>query len=758
MRFISGLQVLVVVAAVAQMTACGDPSGPRTGPPASVLLLAGDAQPSPEVGTKLPLPLTIRVIDAQGQSVSGATVVWSTSSGSLSASESLTNVFGAASIEWTLGPLVGTQTATATVMGVSPVTFTQRAIAGPLAQIILSRDTVRFLGIGDTFRMTARPADRFGNNVLDGGSTIESADTSIVTADNFGNGAFLIARASNATTTIRASAGTLMKTGTIIVLPPPCQSGANAFNLAVGEIATLSGETASEFCVQGTSAGAEFTAIPFYSDQAGSLLRFSISTGGTTIGASPSHLLTPRFQVLRALPSPNIQKDEAFETELRETSRRELTPLIPLARLGKPRSSARFNLSVQVPQIGDLMQLNTNSSSACTNPRIRTGRVAAITNRAIVVSDTANPPNGFSDADFEFFGVTFDTLVYGVGTQNFGDPTDIDANQRVILFFTRAVNELTPPLQNSYVGGFFFSRDLFPKTASGNVEACVASNVAEMLYLLVPDPEGVVNQNIRSTSFVRTVTAGVLAHELQHLINASRRLYVNTGSSTFEDTFLDEGLAHIAEELTFYRASGLTPKQNISESLVHSSQRISDAFDSFAAANMRRYREFLLNPLTNSPYADGASLMTRGAIWSFLRYAADRRGGLEGSIWFQLVNAPAGSRGLLNLSRVFGLELTSWIRDWAIANYADDFIPGVPLVDTHPSWEFRSTVASVNEGNFPLGTTQIDSVRITSVAISDGSSAYLRFGVLPGAIGGGRIVARGAPVPMGFTLSILRTK
>jgi hypothetical protein len=47
---------------------------------------------------------------------------------------------------------------------------------------------------------------------------------------------------------------------------------------------------------------------------------------------------------------------------------------------------------------------------------------------------------------------------------------------------------------------------------------------------------------------------------------------------------------------------------------------------------------------------------------------------------------------------------------------------------------------------------------ITSVAISDGASAYLRFGVLPGAVGGGRIMSRGAPVPPGFTLSILRTK
>lgn len=758
MRFISGLQVLVVVAAVAETPACGDASGPRTGPPASMVLVAGDAQLSPEVGTKLPLPLTIKVIDAQGQSISGATVVWSTSSGSLSASTSRTNGEGAASIEWTLGPLVGTQTATATVTGVTPATFTQRAVAGPLAQIILSRDTVQFLGIGDRFRMTARPADRFGNSLLDG-STIESADTSIVTAENFGNGAFLTARASNATTTIRALAGSLVKIGTIIVLPPPCQGGSNVFNLAVGEIATLAGEAASEFCVQGTSAGAEFTAIPFYSDQAGTQLRISISTGSTTVGASPSQLLAPRLQVLRGLSSPAIQRDESFEAELREKSHRELTPLIPLARLTRQRSGGRFSLSVQVPQVGDLIQLNANSSSACTNARMRTGRVAAITTRAIVVSDTANPPNGFTDADFQYFGVTFDTLVYTVNTQNFGDPTDIDANQRVILFFTRTVNELTPPLQNSYVGGFFFSRDLFPKTASGgSVDPCATSNVAEMMYLLVPDPEGVVNQNVRTTSFVRTVAPGVLAHEFEHLINASRRLYVTTGSSAFEDTFLDEGLAHIAEELTFYRASGLTPKQNISDASAHSSQRISDAFDSFAAANMRRYREFLMNPLTNSPYADNASITTRGAIWSFLRYAADRRGGLESSTWFQLVNPPAGSRGLLNLSRVFGLDLTSWIRDWAVANYSDDFIPGVPPVGTHPSWEFRSTVASLNEGNFPLGTAQIDSVSITTVSINDGASAYLRFGVLPGAIGGGRITSRGAPVPPGFTLSILRTK
>jgi hypothetical protein len=757
MRLLFGLRIFVGVAGVAQMTACGDASGPKIGPPAHVGLVTGDAQPSSEVGTKLALPLTIKVTDAQGQNVSAAAVVWSTASGSFSASTSLTNVEGTASVEWTLGPLAGTQTATATVAGIPPVTFTHRAVAGPLAQIILTRDTVRLLGIGDTFRMTARPADRFGNNVPDG-STVESSDPSIVTADNFGVGAILTAHAASATVAITASSGSIVKTGTVIVLPPPCQSGSSAFNLAVGEVATLSGVAASEFCVQGTAGGAEFTAIPFYSDQLGSTLRLSISAGGTTIGASPNLLSAPSFQLVRSVFTSRLEQDEVFETELRERSRRELTPMIPAARLIRQRGGGRFSLSLQVPQIGDLMQLNTNASSACTNPRMRTGRVAAITTRAMVVADTANPANGFSEADFQSFGATFDTLIYPVDTENFGEPTDIDGNQRAILFFTRAVNELTPPNQNSYVGGFFFSRDLFPKTATADVDACATSNVAEMFYMLVPDPDGVVNQNVRTTDFVRTVTAGILAHELQHLINASRHLYVNTGHSAFEESFLDEGLAHMAEELAFYRASGLAPRQNISAATVQSSQRISGAFNTFGVANILRYREFLISALSSSPYAGNSNITTRGAIWAFLRYAADRRGGLESSTWFQLANPPPDSHGIQNLTHLFGPDLASWVRDWGIANYADDFVPALPALATNPSWEFRSTVAFLNQGNFPLATQQIDSVTITPVTITDGASGYLRFGVKPGGVGGGRIASRGAPVPSGFSLSILRTK
>jgi len=72
------------------------------------------------------------------------------------------------------------------------------------------------------------------------------------------------------------------------------------------------------------------------------------------------------------------------------------------------------------------------------------GRVVAKSARAIVVADTGNPAGGFTDADYRGIAATFDTLVYPVDVRHFGEPTDLDNNGRSIIFYTRAVNELTP--------------------------------------------------------------------------------------------------------------------------------------------------------------------------------------------------------------------------------------------------------------------------------------------------------------------------
>lgn len=748
--------VLLHCAVASLAIACGDSSGPGVDTPASVTLVSGDAQPTPEVGTKLPAPLIVRVADAQGKNLPGITVAWSTVSGSLSTESSITDAGGSAAVEWTLGTAAGSQTATATVTGLKSVTFTATAVPGAATQIILTRDTVELLGIGDTFRLNARAADRFGNVITAQTTTVESDDPSVVTADNFGNGAILTARASDKATGVRATLGSVLKTGRVVVLPPPCGSGSTSSDLAVGQMVLLAGAAASEFCVQGTASGAEFIAIPYFSDFHGTLLRLSISTGNTTIEAFSSRGISPRFQSVVGSPRTGLTRDESFERQLRERSINELTSMMPEARLAIQRTEG-FRRTVAVPAVGDMLKLNTNSSNACSSPNTRTGRVVAITDRAVIVADTANPANGFTAADYRDFGVTFDTLVYPVDTVNFGGPTDVDNNQRVVLFFTRAVNELTPPGVGFYVGGFFFTRDLFPVQPTASLAGCATSNFAELFYLLAPDPAGAINQNPRTVAFVKSVTVSTLAHEFQHLINASRRLYV-AASNSFEDVFLDEGLSHEAEELAFFRASGLSPGQNINYQQIQASPKVQAAFDDFEAPNVRRLIEYLSNPLGNSPYINNSNIATRGAIWSFLRYAADRKGGNESQMWFQLANPPADVHGIPNITRVVTDDLSGWVRDWAIANYGDDLVPGLQPALTHPSWNMRSVAEAVNQGFWPLDTQQLDPTNITSVGITDGGAAYLRFGVRAGSIGGGRITARGATVPSGFALSILRTK
>ena len=136
----------------------------------------------------------------------------------------------------------------------------------------------------------------------------------------------------------------------------------------------------------------------------------------------------------------------------------------------------------------------------------------------------------------------------------------------------------------------------------------------------------------------------------------------------------------------------------------------------------------------------------------------DRRNGGESDMWFQLANPPPGVHGISNITRVVTPDLAGWVRDWTAANYADDFVTGTLPVYIHPSWNIRSVVEVVNQGMWALDTQQLDTTNVTSVGIGDGSAAYLRFGVRPNTVGGGRITARGAVVPPGFALTVLRTK
>ena len=474
-----------------------------------------------------------------------------------------------------------------------------------------------------------------------------------------------------------------------------------------------------------------------------------------------------------AVPKPGLTPDIAFEQRLRKRERLEGTPRMAAARAAwRNRRAARSGLSASaqttagatdvattVPAIGDLMKLNVNTLSYCDQPDYRTGRVVAITDRAIVVGDTANPSGGFTDAEYRSIGVTFDTLVDPVDRAAFGAPSDIDNNGHVIIFFTRAVNELTASGAGGVTLGYFYNRDLLPRVNTPATN-CPASNEAEVMFLLVPDTGGVINGNRRSKSQVVTFASGTVAHEYQHMINAGRRLYVNAVGEHFEERWLDEGLAHIAEDINFWRAAGKNTRTNLDNS-VYSDPKASAAYSTFEANNFLRYQIYLARPEIQSPIGFDAfddDLQTRGAIWSFLRFAADHQPvGQDNAFWFKLVNSTTS--GIANLTSALGAPPNALLRDWSISVFLDDNAANVDPRFQQPSWNLRS--ALTNGGTslaFPLLTHLLaDNTNSSTLMVGNGVS-FFRFSVANNQDALFTVTSGGQPLPSTVQLAVVRVK
>lgn len=523
--------------------------------------------------------------------------------------------------------------------------------------------------------------------------------------------------------------------------------------MSPGEVRALAAAELQQLRISGGAAGSEYLLVSRFASQSGSLpLQFAPEQIVAPAGPPLARIRRPAHEPELSAASP--AGDPAFDGRIRRMERESLTPHIPAARArrlhvpGRVHAPARRNTM----PVGTAVQLNTSTRSACDLPDVRNGHVVAVSQFAVVVADDANPAGGFTTADYEDIAAAFDTLVHPVVSQSFGAPLDVDNNGgRSVIFFTRAVNELSPINSSLIVGGFFFSRDLFPTTGTGG---CAGSNQAEMFYLLVPDPTGEVNGNVRATATVRRMTVGVLGHEYQHLINASRRIYVND-SNVFEEIWLNEGLSHVAEELLFYRASGLAPRQNITLAMLRESQVRLDAVNMYQVSNLGRLVQYLENTEIASPNTRDDQLSTRGAAWQLLRYAADQSGTPEGTLWFNLANTRAS--GVANITAVFGQSFETLIRDWSVAQYTDDAGMPVGANHLHRSWNYRSLLAEIAASpEYPLFTRSLATP--VSFTLTRGGTAYLRFAVAAGKVGSIAVTSGGEPPPPTGSFVLVRTR
>jgi hypothetical protein len=501
-------------------------------------------------------------------------------------------------------------------------------------------------------------------------------------------------------------------------------------SLAVGEVVRFGGSGNGPVCLTTSDSEALFAYIPFLAAEgstgpdASPLLLAVDLLGG---GVAPADFLAalapgPAASTLPA-SQPELRPDHEFHRRLREREILELEPKIRRAPAGGPAVTlAPPVASSSLAQVGDVVAYNVALS--CGHQDMRTGRVVRVSQHSIVVADVDNPA-GFTTQDYADLAAAMDTLVHPMVIRYFGAPTDIDGNGRVIIFLTRAVNQRSTPGGGITIG-MFWSGDLFPWVATDRLEACPAGNRAEIFYVAVPDPLGTAGPSV-TASWLRERMIAVLGHEYQHLVNAARRMYVNE-APTFERVWLNEGLSHIAEELLFFEASRLPRRSNITMAMLESASGGLTAFGRYMDGNIRNLTLYLQQPGSESPMGLD-DLATRGATWSFLRYAVDRSGVGDEGFFRELVDTRAA--GLGNLDQVVGGSALDWMQDWSVALYADDHVPRLLLRYTQPTWHFRDIFARHPDYGkvYPLAPVPLTPGVPRPLHLEPGGAGHLTFGV-----------------------------
>ena len=155
----------------------------------------------------------------------------------------------------------------------------------------------------------------------------------------------------------------------------------------------------------------------------------------------------------------------------------------------------------------------------------------------------------------------FDTLISPLDIANFGQPTDIDKNGKTVIFFTKEVNKLTPRGSGGVIGGFFFERDLFPKTDTPTTCSGARQQLRRDVLLARAGSQRAIQRCPLEEEGPRPHAK--YARPRVPAPDQRRTPDVRQHRRRLRGGWLNEGLSHIAEELLYYRVARLVPRQNI---------------------------------------------------------------------------------------------------------------------------------------------------------------------------------------------------
>lgn len=448
----------------------------------------------------------------------------------------------------------------------------------------------------------------------------------------------------------------------------------------------------------------------------------------TTNGVTANYTLTGGTAAAAGLIAPTLLRDEAapadatparFHAALRDAEAR--LAVDPAMRLRE--AWAGPPVAAAIPVVGERDSFNVCRNDNCTAFNRVGATVRFVGRHGAIYTDDANPVNGESltNGDLASLGALFDDYLYPIDTTAFGRPSDINGDQRVAILITVGVNDLTADCTNGRIIGYFYGADLLT-TAAG-------SNRREVFYAFAPKPATTSCSAVTRTVAMRSL-APVLIHELQHMISFNQRVLVRGGGQ--EDTWLNEGLSHFAEELGFRsipdnRCLGAT-----------------SCFAQFLSGDLSNAYSYLNNPEAThlvTPSNNSGPLAYRGASWLFLRWLADHFAAdtlLGTEVTRGLVQTTRV--GASNVSGLVAVDFPTLVGEWQLANYLEN-LGGFPQAGRlrYRSWNLRSLYAANSPTLFakpyPLTPDSSAGSYARNGMLRGGSGRHVRFKLPAGAAG-----------------------
>ena len=452
----------------------------------------------------------------------------------------------------------------------------------------------------------------------------------------------------------------------VVLSCPVSEAGANTVPLAVFQTRTFR-TSELDRCGWVTGSGAIYLAVPQFPTETATLdlIRYALGNGGSiaaTARSTSSGMVSPAAHLDNVLRQMERQLAPRAAGEARELRALALSSQsIRGPSLQQVGSTRAFKVLSKIPATSQEQPTFANITA--------TLRFAGQNIFIYVDNQSPSGANGLSDSVLTKLGTWFDRDLYPIDVATFGSESDIDGNDHVIVLMTPIVNGLTNRNNcDVVISGFFFGLDL---TQDAN------SNRGEVFYSLVPDPQGTFSCP-RPVSIVEGSTPPTFVHEFQHMISFNQHVLVRNGSD--EEAWLNEGLSHMAEEVTarFYENKYPPPPGT--------GRLFSDTANIFISNDLTNSYQFLEGTPTTSLtiFESTGTLEERGAAWLFLRWLADQK---DSTIFARLVQTNLTS--IANVENVTAESFPVLFGDWALALWTDS-IPGHPRTSVPARNRFKS--------------------------------------------------------------------